>query len=150
MGIATGYCTVGNFGSDQRLDYTVLGSPVNLAARLQGLADPETVLVDQNTYSLIDKHVNAEAKGEFVPRGFSRPVRYYELLEFVAREGRGARQQLSHLGSHVEVNILDSSDIRGAIAELREIQVRFEAQLQQSDSVAASAAGKSTAPVKPR
>ena len=36
MGIATGYCTVGNFGSDQRLDYTVLGSPVNLAARLQG------------------------------------------------------------------------------------------------------------------
>ena len=34
MGIATGYCTVGNFGSDLRLDYTVLGSPVNLAARL--------------------------------------------------------------------------------------------------------------------
>ena len=29
MGINTGYCTVGNFGSDQRLDYTVLGSPVN-------------------------------------------------------------------------------------------------------------------------
>lgn len=34
MGIATGYCTVGNFGSDQRLDYTVLGSPVNLVGRL--------------------------------------------------------------------------------------------------------------------
>ena len=149
MGIATGYCTVGNFGSDQRLDYTVLGSPVNLAARLQGLANPETVLVDQNTYALIDQHVNAQAKGEFVPRGFSRPVRYYELSEFVAREGRGARQQLSHLGSHVEVNILDSSDIRAAIAELREIQVRFEAQLQQSDSLAERAAGKSSARVKP-
>ena len=62
MGIATGYCTVGNFGSDQRLDYTVLGSPVNLAARLQGLAEPETVLVDQNTYALIDKHVTAESQ----------------------------------------------------------------------------------------
>ena len=35
MGINTGYCTVGNFGSELRLDYTVLGSPVNLAARLQ-------------------------------------------------------------------------------------------------------------------
>ena len=38
VGITSGYCTVGNFGSEQRLDYTVLGSPVNLAARLQGLA----------------------------------------------------------------------------------------------------------------
>ena len=34
MGIATGFCTVGNFGSNQRLDYTALGSPVNLSARL--------------------------------------------------------------------------------------------------------------------
>ena len=149
MGIATGYCTVGNFGSDQRLDYTVLGSPVNLAARLQGLAEPETVLVDQNTYALIDKHVTAEAKGEFVPRGFSRPVRYYELSELVARQERGTRQQLSHLGSHVEVNILDSTDIRGAIAELREIQVRFETQLQQFDDAADSKAAAETALTKP-
>ena len=41
MGIATGYCTVGNFGSSQRLDYTVLGSPVNMAARLEAFAHPE-------------------------------------------------------------------------------------------------------------
>ena len=35
MGISTGYCTVGDFGSQQRLDYTAFGSPVNLAARLE-------------------------------------------------------------------------------------------------------------------
>jgi adenylate cyclase len=57
MGIATGYCTVGNFGSDQRLDYTVLGSPVNLAARLQGLAEPTRILLDQSTHALVEKHV---------------------------------------------------------------------------------------------
>ena len=45
MGITTGYCTVGNFGSDQRLDYTVLGSPVNLAARLQTTAEADTILI---------------------------------------------------------------------------------------------------------
>ncbi|MFQ3354831.1 MAG: adenylate cyclase, partial [Paracoccaceae bacterium] len=36
VGIATGFCTVGNFGSSQRMDYTALGGPVNLSARLEG------------------------------------------------------------------------------------------------------------------
>ena len=49
MGISTGYCTVGNFGSDLRLDYTVLGSPVNLAARLQSMAKPGEIIIDENT-----------------------------------------------------------------------------------------------------
>ena len=132
MGIATGYCTVGNFGSDQRLDYTVLGSPVNLAARLQGLADPKKIVLDQNTLSLVEAHVKVEAKGEFIPRGFMRPVQYFELSEYVASKNRTSGRQLSHTGQRVEVNIIDSSDIRSAIEELREIQARFQTQLDDS------------------
>tara|TARA_R110002110_G_scaffold127914_39_gene307228 strand:+ start:201 stop:1496 length:1296 start_codon:yes stop_codon:yes gene_type:complete len=134
MGIATGYCTVGNFGSDQRLDYTVLGSPVNLAARLQGLAEPKGILLDQNTYSLVETHVEAAEKGEFLPRGFSRPVQYYDLLGYVPSKDPTSHRQLSHMGDRVEVNIFDSSDIRRAIEELREIQIRFEAELNQSEN----------------
>lgn len=134
MGIATGYCTVGNFGSDQRLDYTVLGSPVNLAARLQGLAAPDAILADQSTLSLIGGHVKSEPKGEFVPKGFSRAVRYFEIDGLAEpalfREGR----ELSHIGEHVEVNVLDGSDIRAAIEELAEIQKRFEKQLNRPAS----------------
>lgn len=132
MGIATGYCTVGNFGSDQRLDYTVLGSPVNLAARLQGLADPKKIVLDQNTVSLVEADVKVEAKGEFIPRGFMRPVQYFELSEYVASKDRTSGRQLSHTGQRVEVNIIDSSDIRSAIEELREIQARFQTQLDDS------------------
>jgi len=132
MGIATGYCTVGNFGSDQRLDYTVLGSPVNLAARLQGLADPKKIVLDQNTLSLVEAHVEVEAKGEFIPRGFMRPVQYFELSEYLVSKDRGSGRQLSHTGQRVEVNIIDSSDIRSAIEELREIQARFQTQLDNS------------------
>lgn len=132
MGIATGFCTVGNFGSDQRLEYTVLGSPVNLAARLQGLAEPKSILIDQNTFSLIETHVKVNPKGEFVPRGFSRPISYYELAEYAAAEDRASSTKWSHFGSHVEVNIIDSSDIRSAIEELREIQIKFEKQLRGS------------------
>ena len=57
MGISTGYCTVGNFGSDLRLDYTVLGSPVNLAARLQSMAKPGEIIIDENTQNLISQDV---------------------------------------------------------------------------------------------
>ena len=134
MGIATGYCTVGNFGSDQRLDYTVLGSPVNLAARLQGLAAPDSILADQNTLSLIGDNVKSEPKGDFVPKGFARAVRYYEISQLADAARERERQEFSHHGEHVEVNVLDGSDIRAAIEELAEIQKRFEKRLNQPDS----------------
>ena len=72
MGIATGYCTVGNFGSDQRLDYTVLGSPVNLSARLQGLAPTNEILIDEATNNLVKNNVTTEYYDKITPKGFPR------------------------------------------------------------------------------
>lgn len=129
MGISTGFCTVGNFGSDQRLDYTVLGSPVNLAARLQSQAEPGRILIDQGTLALVDEFVETEPKGQMKPRGFAREIDYYEVQQFKPGHARKERRTLSHVGEHVEVNVIDSSDIRAAIKELREIQDRFEEQL---------------------
>ena len=71
MGIATGYCTVGNFGSDQRLDYTALGSPVNLAARLQSMAPNNEILVSEPTMRLLDGDVEFLPFDEITPKGFS-------------------------------------------------------------------------------
>jgi class 3 adenylate cyclase len=128
MGITTGYCTVGNFGSEQRMDYTVLGSPVNLAARLQTMAPANSILVSENTYNLIREHVKCEHFDEIAPKGFARPVQIYTAHDFISEDHRERRQRLSMVGERVEVNVFDSSDIHAAIAELRRIQNDFERQ----------------------
>ena len=53
IGIATGHCTVGNFGSNQRMDYTALGGPVNISARLEGKAPKNEILISDATHNLV-------------------------------------------------------------------------------------------------
>ena len=126
MGISTGFCTVGNFGSDLRLDYTVLGSPVNLAARLQTTAEHNTILIDEYTKDLINSHVNSKYIDDITPKGFARPIPVYRIKDFKSVEHRERRKNLTHVGERVEVSFIDSSNIHAAIEELKGIQEKFE------------------------
>ena len=126
MGISTGFCTVGNFGSDLRLDYTVLGSPVNLAARLQSAAERNGILIDENTNNLINEVVQTEKNNTITPKGFVRPIDTFILKDFKSQSHKDKRKMLSHSGERVEINVTDSSDIRAAIEELKNIQEKFE------------------------
>ena len=126
MGISTGFCTVGNFGSDLRLDYTVLGSPVNLAARLQSAADRNGILIDENTNNLINDVVQTEKNNTITPKGFVRPIDTFILKDFKSQSHKDQRKMLSHSGERIEINVIDSSDIRAAIEELKNIQENFE------------------------
>ena len=132
MGVTTGYCTVGNFGSSQRMDYTVLGKPVNLAARLESLAAPGQILISDATYALIEQQVDCKFVDEIQPKGFARAVNVYSVQEFKGAYERNSRTNLSHTLKHVEVNILDSSDIPAAIRELKLIQDEIQARLSSS------------------
>ena len=55
-----GYCNVGNFGSDQRLTYTIIGGEVNIAQRLEGNSDPNGILISYETYINCLNNVNVK------------------------------------------------------------------------------------------
>jgi class 3 adenylate cyclase len=80
MGINTGFCTVGNFGSQDRMDYTIIGGAVNLAAWLESAAEPGKILIAHETWSLVKDAVIAKEMSPLTVKGFDQPLHVYELL----------------------------------------------------------------------
>jgi len=81
MGINTGYCTVGTFGTSSHLDYTVLGTQVNLASRLESAAEPDEILISHETWSLCKDTIMCRDKGEIQVKGFALPVKAYQVTD---------------------------------------------------------------------
>ncbi|CBL46541.1 Putative adenylate cyclase [gamma proteobacterium HdN1] len=90
IGVNSGYCTVGNFGAETRMDYTIVGKEVNLASRLESLARTGEILIAEPTYQLVRDVVLCRNRGEIDVKGFSRPVPIYEVVDL--RRDLGAVQ----------------------------------------------------------
>jgi len=120
MGVSTGFCTVGDFGSKLRLDYTAFGSPVNLAARLQSASPPGGVLVSEQTHKLIKQEINCSDFETMMPKGFSRPINTYlvDPEQTIAEMSSVFKIR----GDRVSIDIFDSSDIAAAIEELKKLE----------------------------
>ena len=88
MGINTGFCNVGNFGSVDRMDYTAIGAEVNLAARLQSIAEPGHIVLSYETYALVRDVVAARALPQISVKGISRMVVPYVVEGVLDEAGR--------------------------------------------------------------
>jgi adenylate cyclase len=119
MGINTGYCNVGNFGSAQRMDYTIIGAEVNLAARLQGIGEPGSIVLSYETYALVRDIVRARELAPIEVKGVSRPVVPY-LVE--GEVGAGAARTVfadREDGLELYLDVVAVKD-RGAVRALLE------------------------------
>ena len=77
IGISTGECTVGNFGSFDRMDYTIIGKEVNVASRLEGLGAPGRILISESTYQLVKDEVACQSHGTIQVKGFESSLMTY-------------------------------------------------------------------------
>lgn len=110
MGISTGYCSVGNFGSRERMDYTVIGRHVNLAARLEEAAEPGHILISKETWSLVNSLVNCIQKEPVNAKGFSEPIDVFQVVGLRGESGEQEQLQIAHPGFKLE---LDPMEVTG-------------------------------------
>jgi adenylate cyclase len=81
VGINSGPAVVGNVGTEKRVDYTVLGSSVNIASRLEsGVAKPGQVVISKNTLERVMGSFKTESLGEFALKGLQQKMPVFAVL----------------------------------------------------------------------
>ncbi len=129
IGINSGFCTVGNFGSEDRMDYTLIGNDVNLASRLQAHADLDGILMTHATYSLVKDTVLAEEQSPLTVKGFSRPIRNYKvvgLYDDIADQGRVIQAERDGMKIALKLDRLTKEDKADTVKTLKEILSQLE------------------------
>ena len=128
IGINTGVCTVGNFGSEDRMDYTIIGSGVNLAARLEAACTPGEILIAYESHAHVKDQVYCEEQSHIAVRGINHPVATYRVIDLYENLGEGnlaIRSKLPHFQLDVDVSLMSQKEKLKAAAALLEAAERI-------------------------
>ena len=121
MGITSGYCNVGNFGSDVQMSYTIIGRQVNLASRLETESPPDEILISNSTWALVQSQVRCARRDPVVVKGFAEAIEAYQVLGMIEEQSGGALVEFSSPALSLR---LDTTNLQGQEREtvVRELQ----------------------------
>ena len=141
MGVNTGYCNVGNFGSADRMDYTIIGAEANLAARLQSIAEPGQIVISYETHALVRGMITAHTLPAISMKGISRQVVPYAVDGIVDAEGGRTEiisEHLSGLDLYLDPTMVTSGGDEKIRSVLRRALAVLEKEPATPDRAAAS------------
>lgn len=113
MGINTGYCTVGNFGTELRMDYTIIGRDVNLASRLESVAESDEILVSHDTWTLVRDRITCREKGTVTVKGIAKPIMVYQVVDFrheLAGDAQFVEHEYDGFAMHLDISKIKNYD----------------------------------------
>ena len=129
IGINTGFCNVGNFGSNERMDYTIIGAETNLAARLQSIAQPDGIVLSYETFMLVRDLVRAHPLEPVRLKGIAHPIVPYAvegLLEGASGSTKIISEHATGLDLFIDPAAMDEASrqricglLEGVLAELK-------------------------------
>ncbi len=138
VGITTGYCHVGNFGSNNRLSYTLIGKEANLAARLEAIAKKDEILISESTHDYICHDFACKYAGSHRLKGFEHKISAWQVLDPDANKGQLSKWVDHTLpGFNLHLNFVDmkDNDYDSIRESLKAALERVEAEEQTALSV---------------
>jgi class 3 adenylate cyclase len=136
MGINTGFCNVGNFGSNDRMDYTIIGAEANLAARLQSIAEGGKIVISYETFALVQDIVVASPLPPITMKGISREIVPYEVEALVDQKGRILSEHVAGLDLHLDLGRLVPAERLRVREALREAMAALDAAASEKGAAA--------------
>lgn len=124
IGINTGYCDVGNFGSVDRMDYTIIGGEVNLASRLESSCDPDGILLSGSTNALVHELVSTIEKEPILVKGFKTKIQTYaveDVQDEIEHDDRFIRVDSNGMLVDIDLEKLSPEEKANALEKLKNI-----------------------------